>query len=54
MKLQTILTSVMAIILGTFSAAWGATLFEETLAVPKTPRGPFGPRGMMGDFLVLW
>lgn len=52
MKLQTMLAAAMTIVLGTFSAALGAELFEETVVV-RVPRGVFGPRGSMGDFVML-
>lgn len=51
MKLHCILTSVTSIVLIASSTAHAAT-FEETLVV-KIPRGVYGPRGMMGDFIVL-
>jgi sialidase-1 len=51
MKMQMISAAVIAIVLGTWSAAWGA-LFEETVAV-KVPRDVYGPRGMMGDIIPL-
>lgn len=46
-----VLMAMSVTVLGAFPPAAGA-LFEETLAV-KTPRGVYGPRGMMGDFVVL-
>ena len=46
------LMAVLAAVLGTFSPVWGAPLFEQTVAV-KVPRGIYGPRGMMGDFVTL-
>jgi sialidase-1 len=52
MELRNVLTATTAIVLGTFSAASAAGLFEETVAV-KVPRAVYGPRGMMGDFIVL-
>jgi len=45
-------TTVMAVIYSLFSASAGAALFEETLAV-EVPRGTYGPRGMMGDFVMF-
>ena len=52
MKLQKTLTAALAIGLGMLSVASGTTLFEETVAV-KVPRGVYGPRGSMGDFVML-
>jgi hypothetical protein len=52
MKLQKALFAGMAIVLGTFSLAQGATQLEETIVV-KVPRGTYGPRGSMGDFVML-
>jgi sialidase-1 len=45
-------TLAAAMMVAAFSAAANAALFEETLAV-RVPRGPFGPRSMMGDLVVL-
>ena len=51
MKLQSA-AIVAFVVLGVFGASASAALFEETLAV-KVPRGVYGPRGMMGDFVML-
>ena len=53
MKSRSILIAnvVAATVLIAFSVAHAAT-FEESLVV-KVPRGVFGPRGSMGDFIVL-
>jgi hypothetical protein len=45
-------TAVVLLVLIVLSASTRAALFEETLAV-KVPRGVYGPRGMMGDFIML-
>jgi sialidase-1 len=52
MKARMIRAAVTAMVLGTLSTAWGAALFEETVAV-KVPRDVYGPRGMMGDIIPL-
>jgi sialidase-1 len=52
MKLQVALTAVVVTTIGILSSASDAALFEESLVV-KIPRGVFGPRGMMGSFIVL-
>lgn len=51
MKRQSVAIAAWAV-LGVFGVSASAALFEETLAVPVT-RGVYGPRGMMGDFVVL-
>ncbi len=45
-------TAAVLVVLVAFSASVDAARFEETLAV-KVPRGVYGPRGMMGDFIRL-
>jgi sialidase-1 len=45
-------TAMMLALLGELSAVAKAAPFEETLAV-RVPMGKYGPRGMMGDFIVL-
>jgi sialidase-1 len=52
MKFQIALTAVVVTALGMLSSASGAALFEEGMVV-RVPRGTFGPRSMMGDFLML-
>jgi sialidase-1 len=42
----------VSVVLIALSASADAATFEETLAV-KVPRGVYGPRGMMGDFILL-
>jgi sialidase-1 len=44
--------AVVILGLSALPAARGAAMFEETVAV-KVPRGPNGPRGMMGDMIML-
>ena len=51
MKRQT-MAIVALFVLGVFSSGSRAAVFEETLAV-RVPRGVYGPRGMMGDFILL-
>ena len=48
-SLKPLVTTIAVFIL--VNAALGQALFEQTLAV-KVPRETYGPRGMMGDFLV--
>jgi sialidase-1 len=52
MKLQQLLIAAMMMGLAAASPASGDNHFEQTLAV-KVPRSTYGPRGMMGDFVVL-
>jgi sialidase-1 len=52
MCFQRVFPALAAAAVGLFSASCDAALFEETVAV-KIPRGVYGPRGMMGDFVVL-
>ena len=51
MKLHAV-TLVAFVIPSLFTPSAGAALFEQTLAV-QVPRGVYGPRGMMGDFVLL-
>jgi len=45
-------TIMALVVLSLFSGSAHAALFEEALVV-QVPRGVYGPRGMMGDFVTL-